>query len=279
MLFVLFSPILRFIWFEFNYKDMGNFKIRQIATMIASNESDTLSILHKFADWERSNISPTYQSFYWYPFFPFFVLRKSPPEAEFTVLVKRGACQECAMLFKAFCEEIGIESRVVYNSGEDHTWNEVYINDSWVHFDSTLRNYSNRYNNPNFYEMPRSEGGWGKQISYVFYEDFEGNRHSVTKNYTNVGTLEIHVTKNNQHLKNIRVYIYSKFLVESERYPTYKNPQYSIDNVTDEQGSCVFELGENNYLIKIKYGGLFKKIIKINITLKENSRLSLNVRI
>jgi len=256
------------------YKERGKQKIYDTMDEIQQKTTNILDVLHNIADWEKVNIKPTYSSVYYYPFFPYFVFRKTPPRAEYTILVRQGACEEHAVLFRALAEKSGVQCRVLHNKGEDHTWTEIYYNGGWVHFDPTL-NRDYRFNNSIFYESS-IDMGWGKNISYVYYEDNNGSKIDITRKYTDVSTVKIKVTKNGVALKNAKIYVYSKYLMESERFgDIYKKPKLTAFNETDDHGSSSFDLGGNNYLIKVTSGTLFKRSIKKHITIVENIEMEL----
>ena len=49
--------------------------------------------------------------------------------------MKTGACQELAVLFNETANRAGFETRIVHNPDEDHVWNEIRINETWLYAD------------------------------------------------------------------------------------------------------------------------------------------------
>ena len=49
--------------------------------------------------------------------------------------MKTGACQELAVLFNETANRAGFETRIVHNPNEDHVWNEIWINETWLYAD------------------------------------------------------------------------------------------------------------------------------------------------
>lgn len=106
---------------------------------------------------------------------------------------KAGGCGELAYLFCEVTNRSGLEARVVETKGEDHSWNEVKVDQdgSWMHVDPTLYflNYPNITNdiwvdNSGFYD-----DHWFN-ISRV---SVTGTGEDRTRNYTDVGILNISV--------------------------------------------------------------------------------------
>ena len=243
----------------------GKDKIRETATKIAENEKDEVVIIKKLIEWERANMFPTYNYSGYLPMFPYYPIRI--PEAPWIINTMYGGCEEYAVLFVEMAKSLGIPARVVYNTAEDHVWAEVFIKGSWIHVDPS----SNIFNNPGVYEKP---DGWNKQISYVYYIDSDGNKHDITRRYTETGKLVIKVTKNGRPIKNATVIAKSRFLLE--RYPNsriYKKPRESTRCKTNDDGSCAIEVGGNNYTILAVnniFFGLIGFAAEKTITVEEN---------
>jgi hypothetical protein len=170
-----------------------------------------------------------------------------------------GGCEEYADLFVALANSLNISARTVHNSGEDHVWAEVYIDGRWVHADPSIAP-NGLYNDPGIYERKRENGGWGKNISAVWYRDSKGRIHSVTERYTNVSKIKIKVLFDNRPVENATVIIKSWYL--KENHPKYrKRPLFtSITNKTDTNGIAEVELGGGKYTI-VAEKDIFKNII------------------
>ncbi len=95
--------------------------------------------------------------------------------------------------FASFSMEIakaaGIQTRIAGTIGEDHQWNEVLINKTWVHVDPTLDNASN-FDIPHFYENK-----WKWNLSKVYALN-NGEQIDVTETYfEKIGYLNVTVIK------------------------------------------------------------------------------------
>jgi hypothetical protein len=77
------------------------------------------------------------------------------------------------------------------------------------------------YSTIGFYERSKDEGGWGKQLSYIYFIDSEGNEHDITNRYTDTGTLILHVEKDGEPVENAKITIKSRFLMETD--PRYES--------------------------------------------------------
>jgi len=87
-----------------------------------------------------------------------------------------GRCTEWSILFGAILNSLSIQTRIVHDY-LDHCWNESWINEKWVHIDSTL-DYPISFNNPHYYEQ-----NWGKKYEYVLAFSASG-LEDVTRGYT-----------------------------------------------------------------------------------------------
>lgn len=178
--------------------------------------------------------------------------------------IKRGGCEEHSTLFAEMAQSVGIQSRVIYNFAEDHMWSEVLINESWIHFDPML-SIEKRFNNTDFYELSRNEGGWEKQLSHMFFIDQNSKEQDITSRYTDTGRLTVLVEKDGVPVENAKVSVKSRFLMENS--PKYHEPLFCLEKNTNASGLSTFDFGGNNYTVVAEYGSYRDEII---VTLKEN---------
>jgi len=251
----------------------GGKEILSTTQEIKGNESNSETILNKIADWLQNHMTYDTRSVYYYPIPPFLFWRQVHPDAAWVMTIKRGACEECAVLCSEMARSAGIESRTVYNPAEDHTWCEVFINASWIHFDPGLAE-GKRFNNSGFYERPEPDG-WGKKLSYVFYIGPDGKEVDITNRYTNTSRLTVRVEKDNLPVENARVVVESTFLMET--YSNYKEPLLCLEKYTNKSGFCTFELGDNNYTIVAELGILLKYGSQNIVHLTENGDISVTL--
>lgn len=245
---IIFAPsILVYIQSFF----FGKQEIVSTVRMITKDGGNTKTILYRIADWQNKNMVYDSRLLYFYPVPPFVLFRMNEPA--WIMTTKRGGCGEYAILFNEMVNLAGIPSRIVYNLSEDHVWCEVLINGSWIPVDGY------RFNDPRFYERPRSEGGWAKQLSYVYYLGPDGKQYDITKDYTDTGRLVVQVSKDGFPVENAKVIVKSNFLMETKPN-SYKEPRICLDRNTNSSGISEFDLGGNNYTI-VAESGIIEDII------------------
>jgi len=89
---------------------------------------------------------------------------------------RTGRCSEWSILFGAILSSVSLETRIVHDY-LDHCWNEVLLEDKWLHVDSTLQ-YPASLNHPHYYEQ-----NWKKKYLYVLA--FAADKvEDVTERYT-----------------------------------------------------------------------------------------------
>jgi len=188
-------------------KPSGESKIGEIIAQV-SKINDTYGKLEKIAEWESKNFTNTYgrkidiRLLWGYPIYfdSGIKVRASYPQIpelsnnpQWIAYFKVGGCGELAYLFDEVARRAGIDARIVTTYGEDHTWNEVRIDDKWISADPTIYSIYNIdqnnswFDNPKFYESKP----WFN-ISKVFVI---GTQEDITYGYTNTGALQISFTR------------------------------------------------------------------------------------
>jgi hypothetical protein len=181
-----------------------------------------------------------------------------------------GPCGVQSMLFRTLADDVGIPVRSIHAMGEDHSWDEVYVNDEWrvVDYGNTVGQLDK-----GFYERVGGNGsdGWGKQFSYVFAEYPNGTRMDVTPMYTETSNLTVVARYNGISLKDIQIMVLSNnnqsvvWMNVSEEanercelkvYNTLKLqwcPSIKMDSylrcTTNEEGKCYLIVGDGNYTL------------------------------
>jgi len=155
----------------------------------------------------------------------------------FIAYFKTGACGESAALFNFIANKSGFESRIVGTRAEDHVWDEVKINNSWVQVDPTIYYYY--YNDPVkypgyadfWYDNPQaySKIGWiDGGYSTVFVMD---TNEDLSTKYCNTSQLSILC----QNCDNIKI-------------KPDNGRGFSIDQEM-HNSEATFHLGNRNYTI------------------------------
>jgi len=234
-----------------NYPFCDN-KISAIAIELANNSNNETEIVLNIANWVSRNINwstnaSCKRSFYIYT--PCDVLAK-----------KCGACGEKSDLISSMLNSIGIDAVSVATLGEDHTWNEVKINNEWIFLDATADGGVDNFNmsKRDFEKNP----DYNRSLSYVIAYYPNETRFDVTRNYTDTNKLIVYVEeKSGEPISGINVIVKSHYL----------NPPHASNScVTNDSGICSFELGGYNYTIDIqKY---YFSFIEKNVTLTENGQ-------
>jgi hypothetical protein len=244
-------------------------EIRGTVNKMTAGLPDQELKVREIIDWEKKNIigmygdEPDFGGFYFISEFPFIWIRNSD-DPSWIFFYERGMCKEYAVLFEKMAGFAGVQSRQIYNPAEDHEWVEVWIDNSWKHVDPS----ENIFDNPGVYENV-----WGKQLSYVYTFDNEGNEVDVTNRYTRTGKLIVHVEKDGLLIENVKIVVKSRFLMEN--YPwKYNSPRVAKENNTDQSGTCMFNLGGNNYTIEAELDGFRDERI---INLKEDDETNITL--
>jgi hypothetical protein len=269
---LLISASILFPLIFWGYAEMqGYVGIQKTVSDIKANSTDQESLVRNLLKWENENLN--------FSFAPLTgdinidrILRlfyDSRPNLIF--YNKRGACGEFSTLFIEMAKVAGIDARVAGTPGEDHQWNEVFINGKWVHVDPTL-NPPDNFDNPHIYEK-----GWRWNLSKV-YANYNGEQIDVTDKYAGkIGILNVTVNENNMPVENVEVVVESQFRMERDP-GFYKTPLQTTYCTTTSNGRCSFYLGENNYTIlarkvdlPFKFSPYLLEFEQKNITLTANS--------
>ena len=195
----------------------------------------------------------------------FFMFTQDP---YFVAYFKAGACEESASLLNFYANKSGFESRIVGTPAEDHSWDEIKIDDRWVHVDPTIyyyaytdpKNYSWYndlwFNNTNAYSILNWHSGYSK--IYV-----EGTNEDLTPKYCNVSAISVSC-QNCNHIQ-----------IQSEN-----GARLSIDQDMVDPNST-FTLGRKNYTITVDKNiipFILVKESKVNVSLLESSNITIPVR-
>jgi len=186
-----------------------------------------------------------------------------------------GHCGEYALLFRDMANAAGIEVRRIRCLGENHEWNEVKLNGSWVPVDATAVNLPLRDGFVTFDFMERKVAGDMRtrqgNVSYVYAEYLNGTIVDVTSSYTNLTNITILVVDDRgMPIPNARVEIFSHN--RGGKRPT------GLTKVTDSLGVCKLNMGGGDYTFEVKKGTIipltgskrekFSEGISYNLTIK-----------
>ena len=179
---------------------------------------------------------------------------------------KTGACGALAVLFNKTATEAGYNSRIVGTQAEDHVWNEVYLDNQWVHVDPTLYYHSSKgdlrfenlwFNHPSAYSELNWYGGYSKILVKDAKED-------ISSRYL--------------CLSNISV----NFLEPADRIkvkPIGGKGPYSLEDTVDNT-TYAFSIGSKDYSITAEKDVIPYLLIKediCNFTAVKNSTLQLEL--
>jgi len=249
VLLLLYTLVLLYAGFIYD----GSADIRNTAQTITRDAPNDEMKVKEILNWERQNIDGIYGKNFWtvLPRFPFiagvFLTYRMfyPGNPSWIMFTKYGTCIDFAVLFSEMATAVGIENRVVVCPGEDHAWVEVNISGSWKNADATISNEI-VYDDAEFYER-----NWS-QMSRVYYIDPATNEKiDITNRYTDIGELVVNVDEKSSSLKNVVVIVKSMYKCGNEQ-----TPKEVIKANPDSNGTCVFNLGGNNYTVTA-YGDIF----------------------
>lgn len=206
---------------------------------------------------------------------PYIGVRTFNDEDSLWILTSKfGHCGEYALIFRDMAHTANLTVRKVTCKGEDHSWNEVLIDDEWVIVDATRvgvktadNNYQKFYNlDPAF--MEKKLGG---NISYVYAEYPNGKKEDITHRYTKLTTINILVqTPDKKPCTDVSIRVIS--------HNRQKPRDIGInDLVTDENGKCSFIIGGGHYTIIAKTNGLMPLYGETTLSSIENHTYNLTI--
>lgn len=248
-----------------------------------SNISKTKAIL-KWFDIEAGNIYNNWRlresylfaldsgRIQFYTTYPFIGVRTYNDNDVLWILSSQfGHCGEYSNLFRAMAYEAGLSVRKVCTEGENHCWNEVYINETigWKVVDPTsvsLDGGNNGYDNVNRSFMRSRLGG---NLSYVEAKEKNGSSYNVTFEYTaEVNITVTTVNKNDEIVPGATVKLYSNNRYAGGRYTNLKG-------VTNSKGNYTFTVGIGNYTFKASKDDLSGK----NSSVFSNEKLNHEIKL
>ena len=187
------------------------------------------------------------------------------------VLTSRcGACMEYSLLFREMANAANLTVRSIHNPGEDHNWDEVYIDGKWIIVDPTRVDLL--FNKTGFNLSSRDyEEGRNLNISYVYAEYPNGAIEDVTYRYTNLSNLKIITTdERGKRISNVTVFIFSNNLK--------RQIDTQINCTTNINGECFVKIGGGNYTLKArKYTNLLILFGETHIITYENKNVTFKI--
>jgi hypothetical protein len=243
---------------------IGKGEIHDVASEKATIASDQRALVDEIVGWQENNLEDLWDQKHRYPYieisdvkyyrvseYPHIYMRRH--DSWWVMFFRYGKCEEYAILFAELVNTAGfggMRARVVYNFGIDHVWNDVWVDEGWMHVDS-IKNHpvtkkQGIIDDPDYYE--RSENGMGENLFFVYAVDEEGNPHDVTENYvetSKLSELTVRVVREDKPVSEAKVTVKSLRTGKSTKAPFR----------TDENGTCTFNLTENeNYKIAAESG-------------------------
>ena len=248
-----------------------------------TNESKAIQILNYFNE-QHSRIFNAYRlrnnylfaldegRIQFYSTYPYIAVRTYTEDDSCWIITSEfGHCGEYANLYRFMCHQISLRVRKVCTDGEDHCWNEVYINDSigWKLIDATTvssNDENNGYDNVNKTWMKQKLGG---NLSYVTAKEVDGNTVDITMNYTTIVNATVKtITSNGDPISNVLIKVYSNNRYEEGRFT-------SIKGTTENNGEYTFLVGVGNYTFKAQKNKLTGT--NSSIVSESESNISINI--
>ncbi len=169
---------------------------------------------------------------------PYIGIRVFDDRDSLWILTSRyGHCGEYALIFRDMANAAGIEVRRIRCLGEDHEWNEVKLNGSWVPVDATAVNLPLGTGFVTFDFMERKVAGDMRtrqgNVSYVYAEYLNGTIVDVTSSYTNLTSITILIVDDQgMPVPNAKVEVFS--------HNRGKKRYTGLTKITNSQGICKF---------------------------------------
>ena len=174
---------------------------------------------------------------------PYICIRLIGDKYPLWVLATRcGACMEYSLLYRELAYAANLTVRSVHNPGEDHNWDEVYINGKWIIVDPSLGKFNV---SPSYYEIYR-----GLNVSYVYAQYPNGTVVDITERYTNTSTVKIKAVYDNAPMAQAKVEIFSLNLKVNRKIREF--PIIGLDCYTNQNGVCQVKLGGGKYKIVVE---------------------------
>lgn len=257
-----------------SYEKSGYFE--DIAKSVFENKTDDVSKVKAILKWQEENMltSNTYGNSYQILFSNIHIITKplkicirlsGHENPKWTLISKCGACEEDALAFMELAKLGNITVRSIHMHGEDHNFDEVLVNGSWIIADPTQR-VDKGYNVP----LDFFENAWKLNISYAYAIYPNDTVEDVTYRYTNTSNLTLFLKDgHNYSVENATVLVFSN--------NRYDHRFTNLSCVTDSYGTCKFILGDGNYSIEAKKDLLFGEV-RVGLEPGADQELTLNVK-
>lgn len=149
------------------------------------------------------------------------------------LLVGTGACLETAVATKTLLNEAGFEARQISLPGEDHTFVEVKVNDTWMVVDPGYNFLEPVTREQRAAARIREFGAISYAIAYSGSSFIE-----VTSSYVPTDTIIIKVTHGIEPIANTQVYLVHKFMGRTLQIPDTATSFY-----TNANGEVILHIG------------------------------------
>jgi len=206
-----------------------------------------------------------------YSTYPYIGIRTYGDNYPLWVLTSRyGHCGEYAAFFRAMADYAGLNVRKVCTDGENHCWNEVYINDTiqWKIVDPTnvfINDDRNGYDNVNLTWLKNKLGG---NFSRVVGQEIDGKYINITRNYTTeINITVLTVNNNGEPISSATV----KLLSNNRDV----GRDTGLKGITNDTGQYTFTIGLGNYTFKASKGNYYGE----NTSIFSNEKLHHDFRI
>jgi hypothetical protein len=200
---------------------------------------------------------------------PYIGIRTFNDKDSLWILTSRyGHCGEYALIFRDMADAAGLSVRRIRCFGEDHEWNEVIINGTWMIIDATRVGSAkdNGYNvSVSFMENKvagdrRTPEG---NVSYVIAEYLNGTTVDVTDRYTDVVNISIlAIDEKGNTIPDVKIKVKS-----NNRYTAWNT---RLNLTTDKEGLCKFSIGGGDYIIELKSDDIIPLYNEISKSFSEN---------
>ncbi|MCX6817287.1 MAG: transglutaminase-like domain-containing protein [Candidatus Aenigmarchaeota archaeon] len=253
-------------WIAYVNYPLCDMRLHDLASEITKNSTNDTQVVYDIAWWVSNNVNWSAQ----------FYCQRFLSDCE-TVYKQCGSCGGKADLVRSLLYTLGFnEATKGGTQGEDHEWNEVFVDGSWIALDAS----GDRYVLWNFSKRELEEikgGGNGSLRRYSIIKKYypNGTVVDVTNEYTDTGHVVLMVLDEyGKPIDSATATAKSHSLMESD--PTFTAPKDSEHCITNSSGICELNLGGNNYTFAVsKY--LFVYMNETESLVSENSNLEITI--
>jgi Transglutaminase-like superfamily. len=281
---------ISYLYIDYNCGQKENIEayLNETSKELVKNSANETELIANIVQWERDYfISPETHSFDTFNSIFERPLRRTPPDAIWSLYLKKASCGELACVFEDMANRTGLTFRHVQMSGflnpsemngNNHAWSEVQLDNSeWVIGDAGF-NLTPLEDNQSYFYLQRS-----LLLGPIYYVENDTYVDNMGLYVPNTQKITIHAIKNGENFSDGLIYVYLHYNGTSKimglPYPTnesgmaevnlgvYEGVSYTIGVINPETTDYAFKdnitlaNGSNSTLITLHKWHISKKLI------------------